>query len=149
MEKPKVIFKEPAVGYLFGGLLLLMAFFVGVVNCFLPSETQPGEVTHFVMIAFLVVCAVFVILQGRAYIVVDENGILWGSDFGKKQYKWSDVNKIGIECRRFRSQKHGVVVLYISGKKRTLPYTKRCMQCIRAYYGAPDYDLWNKEPESI
>lgn len=149
MEKPKVIFKEPAVGYLFGGLLLLTAFLFGMVNCFSPSETQPGEVPHFVMLAFFVVSAVFFIFLGRTYTVVDENGILWGSDFGKKQYSWSDVKKVGIECRRFRSQKHGTIVLNISGKKRTLPYTKRCMQCIHAYYGAPDYDLWNQEPEKL
>lgn len=144
-----MIFKESAVGYLLGGAFLLIAFLFSMVYCFSPSEPQPGEVSSFVMIAFFVMVAVLVILMGRVYTVVDENGILWGSDFGKKQYLWSDVEKVGIECKRHRWSKYGTIVLHISGRKRTIPYTKRSMQCICAYYGTPDYDLWKQEPENL
>ena len=149
MEKPKTVIKNAAAGYLFGGMLLLVACLVGMVNYFSPTQTQPGEVPDVVMVIFLVVFAVLMILYGRSYIVLDENGVLWGSDFGRKQFAWAQIEQIGISSRWYKTQKYGVVVVHIAGKKRTIPYSKTTMRCIHFYYGQVDYDHWNKEPVKL
>ena len=149
MEKPKVVLKDAAAGYLLGGILLLVACLVGMVNGFSPSETQPGEIPTVVMIVFFAVFAVAAILYGRSYTVLDENGILWGSDFGKNRISWSQIEQIGISSRWGRYHKYGVIVLHIAGKKKVISYTKSTMRCVRFYYGQVDYDHWNKEPEKL
>lgn len=149
MEKPRVVLKNAAAGYLLGGMLLLVACLFGMVHGFSPSETQPGEIPTVVMIVFFVVFAVAAILYGRAYTVLDENGILWSSDFGEKRISWSQIEQIGISSRWYRQHKYGVIVLHIAGKKKDIPYTKSTMRCVHFYYGQVDYDHWNKEPEML
>lgn len=140
MDKPRAINKrtEPALV----GMSLLALDFVLLIEIVIN-----GSVFGWILVALLAVIAIVLIYFCNSKIILDEDGIHFISIAFSVRHPWSDLQRVGIEAQRLKyGSKNGVIVLWIKGRKKKIPYTRKNMKCIRAYYAEPDYDKWGKEP---
>ena len=142
VDQPRAINKrsEPA---LIGGCLL-------VIDGILAADALiRGAFAYLIPVALIALIAIVLICFCVKQVILDENGICFVRLASATRYSWEDVKQVGIGTQQLRyGTKTGVLVLQIKGRKKVLPYTKKNMACIRAYYGAPDYDRWGKEPNA-
>lgn len=162
MEKPSVTIKHSGY-YLIGGYLLVLSLLPLLIVGTRPEEEKW---MGWLAVGLCLAAALGMLLWGATVDTIDERGISRTSMFGHRCWAWSEIAEIGVarvpdhkSINSFHPEicitAKGGWLRRIAGKQwkirnlrtgLTLEYEKKTWDCIRHYYGTPDFDEWGKPP---
>ncbi|MBQ7231589.1 MAG: hypothetical protein IJX04_11935 [Oscillospiraceae bacterium] len=162
MKKPTVTIKHPEAFYM-GGALVMFSLVAVIPNIAAPPE-EP--LYGWMLVAVLLVFGLIILGFGETTETIDEKGICIKGLLKKRRYAWADIAEVGVArvrgTRPVAAHHPEVYVTLRGGMPRraagemwltrnvhtglVLPYTRGVWDCIRHYYGEPDFDEWGQPP---
>lgn len=157
MKKPTVTIRRPAYCAL-GGVMIVLS----LIGIFPAISAPTGEkLTIWMCMGWLFAIGLIYFVLSRAAEIIDENGIYFKGVFKKNRLAWSDIIEVGVAklpgtnrpviCITVKGGKSGQAVGRMWHRSNAsagycLPYRRKVWDCIRHYYGEPDFDEWGKPP---
>lgn len=163
MKKPTVTIQDAAAAYLAGGALLVFSLVMLIPAI---SAPQDEKIFGWIMAVILFVCGLVALAVADSKYVIDENGIYYKGFSKEYRYPWTDIIELGIAKTQGGNRtgaphpeiwitlkggtpRQEVGHMWLISNLNTclqLPYRRKVWDCIRHYYGEPNFDEWGKPP---